>query len=100
MARPNEFLHSTKQRALARQRFRCAMCGAAISAVGEAGRADHPFGERAEAHHVMHVKRDGTDSVENCVVICQACHYTAHEGGNYRFGTVAGRPSDYRYYRG
>jgi 5-methylcytosine-specific restriction endonuclease McrA len=100
MSRPNEFTRLTQQRALERQRFRCASCGEQISALGEAGRADHQFGEGAQAHHVQHVSRGGSDSLANCVIVCQSCHYSAHEGGNYRFGTVVGRESDFAYFRG
>ena len=100
MARPNEFSPSTQQLALARQKFRCASCGTRISGLGLAGRADHRYGEGAQAHHRRHVKFGGSDSLDNCVILCQACHYSAHEGGNYRFGTVIGRKSDYPYFRG
>ncbi|HSB13597.1 MAG TPA: HNH endonuclease signature motif containing protein [Bryobacteraceae bacterium] len=100
MARPNEFSLATQQLALARQKFRCASCGTHISGLGQAGRADHRYGEGAQAHHVRHVKLGGRDSLDNCVILCQACHYSAHEGGNYRFGTVTGRETDYPYFRG
>jgi len=71
-----------------------------ISRLGDAGRAEHRYGEGAQAHHIEHVKLGGTDAVDNCVIICQSCHYSAHEGGNYRFGTVVGRESDYPHFRG
>lgn len=99
MSRPNEFSLSTRQTALARQMHRCASCGTHISHLGNAGRAEHQFGEGAQAHHVRHVKFGGSDSVNNCVVLCQSCHYSAYEGGNYRFGTVGGRESDYPHFR-
>jgi 5-methylcytosine-specific restriction endonuclease McrA len=98
--RPNEFSERTKQLALTRQKFRCASCGASITALGLGGRSAHRFGEGAHAHHVRHVKLGGTASVDNCVILCQSCHYSVHEGGNYRFGTLIGRPSDYPHYRG
>lgn len=100
MPRPNEFSQSTRQLALVRQRFRCASCGTQISNLAEEGRSKHRFGEVAHAHHVRHIKFGGSDSVDNCVVLCQACHYSAHEGGNYRFGTVVGSDSDYPHLRG
>ena len=100
MSRPNEFSRATQQVALARQRYRCASCGTHISRLGDAGRMEHRYGEGAQAHHIQHVKLEGTDSVDNCVIICQSCHYSAHEGGNYRFGTVVGRESDYPHFRG
>jgi 5-methylcytosine-specific restriction endonuclease McrA len=68
-------------------------------ALGEAGRANHQYGEGAQAHHIEHIKFGGTDLAENCVVLCWPCHYSAHEGGNYRHGTVVGRKRDYPYFR-
>jgi 5-methylcytosine-specific restriction endonuclease McrA len=98
--RPNEFSHTTQKEALARQKNRCASCGTPISALGQAGKADHKYGEGVQAHHVEHVKLGGSDSVDNCVVICQACHYSVHEGGRYRKGTVVGQKSDFPYFNG
>lgn len=73
-----------QMQALARQKFRCASCGTWIAAVGEAGQASHKFGERAEGHHVIPHKRGGPITVENCVVLCRACHLSAHQGGRWR----------------
>lgn len=100
MQRPGEFTRTTQALALARQKNHCASCGVRILRLGEAGRVGHVFGEGAQAHHVRHIKFGGSDSLDNCVVICQACHYSAHEGGNYRYGTVVGRRSDFRYFNG
>ena len=100
MTRPNEFSDTTQRRALARQRNRCASCGEHISRLGNAGQADHKYGEGAIAHHLRHIKFSGSDAVNNCVILCWSCHYSAHEGGNYRFGTVVGRESDYPHFRG
>jgi len=100
MARPNEFSRMTQQTALARQRSRCASCGTHISRLGNAGRAEHRYGEGAQAHHVRHVKLRGSDSAANCVILCWSCHYCAHEGGNYRYGTVSGARSHYPHLRG
>lgn len=100
MARANEFSRAIQRLALARQRFLCASCGTRISGLGNAERAEHRYGEGARAHHVVHVKAGGQASGDNCVIICEACHYSAHEGGNYRFGTVVGQESDYPYFHG
>jgi 5-methylcytosine-specific restriction endonuclease McrA len=100
VTRASEFSETTKREALGRQRFRCGSCGLDISEPGNAGRSSHAFGEGAQAHHVRHVKLGGPASVENCVVLCQACHYTAHEGGNYRSGTVEGSAAEFPYFRG
>lgn len=100
MARPNEFSVITQELALARQRNKCASCGVRIARLGEAGQAVHRFGESAQAHHMRPVKAGGTGAEDNCVVICQSCHYSVHEGGNYRYGTVVGTEADYPYYNG
>ncbi len=83
-----------------RQKFCCASCGSRITQLGEAGRAEHPFGEIAHAHHVRHAKFGGTNLLENCVILCESCHYCAHEGGNYRHGTVVGSQEDYPHFHG
>lgn len=100
MTRPNGFSRRTQESALARQKGRCASCGTPISALGNAGRADHAYGEGAQAHHMMHVKRGGLGTVDNCVILCTSCHYGAHEGGSYRTGTVVSDASDYPHFRG
>ena len=100
VTRPNNFSRKTQQQAFVRQKFRCASCGEPISALGESGRAAHRFGESAQAHHMRHVKHGGTNSVDNCVILCSSCHFSAHEGGNYRFGTVDGTAEDYPYFNG
>jgi 5-methylcytosine-specific restriction endonuclease McrA len=98
--RSQEFTRKTKLAALQRQKHRCASCGTSIGELGYAGQAAHEFGETAEAHHVKHVKSGGTNTLENCVILCWSCHYSAHEGGNYRRGTVVGTPDDFPYYHG
>jgi len=95
-----EFSRRTQQLALARQKHRCGSCGSRISRLGESGRADHPFGEMAHGHHVCHAKFGGLDTLDNCVILCQACHYSVHEGGNYRGGQVIGRTADFPYFNG
>lgn len=100
MGRPADFLAAVKQKALVRQCFVCASCGTPIRALGNAGRAQHKFGEGAQAHHIQHAKASGGNDVGNCVIICQSCHYSVHEGGNYRFGTVQGTIKDYPFYHG
>jgi 5-methylcytosine-specific restriction endonuclease McrA len=100
MARPNEFSLAIQRSALVRQKFRCGSCGTPIRGLGNAGQAVHKYGEGAQAHHVKHIKLGGTDRLENCVILCQSCHYSAHEGGNYRHGKVEGKASDYPHFRG
>lgn len=100
MTRPNEFSRATQWQALSRQKNRCASCGVRISALGDEGREEHPYGEGAQAHHARHIKSMGSDSVDNCVILCQSCHYSAHEGGNCRFGTAMVRGEEYPHFRG
>ncbi len=95
-----EFSPGTQQLALVRQKRRCASCGSRITRLGEAGRPQHRFGEIAHAHHVLHAKFGGLNTLDNCVIICQACHYSVHEGGNYQHGTVVGRQVDFPHFNG
>jgi len=95
-----EFSIATQQLALVRQKFRCGSCGTVITRLGVPGRAQHAFGEIVQAHHIRHSKFGGTRSLDNCVILCESCHYSAHEGGNYRHGTVVGRPEDFPHFNG
>jgi 5-methylcytosine-specific restriction endonuclease McrA len=88
------------KQALARQKFRCASCGTTITSLGEPGRAGHKFGEIVHAHHMKPVKGGGLATLDNCVILCQACHYSAHEGGNYRFGAVVATKADFPHFKG
>ena len=74
-----------KNAALARQGYHCACCPKIISAPGEGARAYHLLGERSEGHHLIPHKAPlyGPNTIENCVVICQACHLNAHQGGRW-----------------
>lgn len=51
--------------------------------MGAAGAARHKFGERAEAHHLLPVLAGGTAHVDNCVILCRTCHYSAHQAGRW-----------------
>ena len=100
MNRLGEFSPGTQQQALLRQKNRCASCGTPVFGLGNSGRGSHNFGEGAQAHHVKHIKFGGTAAVDNCAILCQSCHYSAHEGGNYRFGKVVGNRSDFPHFDG
>jgi 5-methylcytosine-specific restriction endonuclease McrA len=100
MSRPGEFSQGTRQEALLRQKNHCASCGMPIFGLGNSGQGDHKFGEGAQAHHVIHIKSGGTAAVDNCVILCKSCHYSAHEGGNYRFGNVVGKRSAFPHFNG
>ena len=98
--RKQEFTTLTKKLALQRQQSLCASCGTEIFGFGDAGRIKHRFGEGVRAHHIVHVKFGGSNHVDNCIIICESCHYSIHEGGNYKHGTVIGTPEDFPHYRG
>jgi HNH endonuclease len=93
-----EFSRTTMQEAFARQGGYCASCGIRIWKMGREGAMWHKFGESAEAHHVRPVLAGGTAHVENCVVVCRACHISAHQGGAwadisiYRKAEIEGNP--------
>lgn len=99
--------------ALLRQRHRCAGCGSWLDAIGEGARTGHQFGERAEGHHVIPHLKGGPITIENCVVICRACHLNSHQGGRWRdvsiYNDITNPPTQamiakiaalYPYYRG
>ncbi|WP_437658422.1 HNH endonuclease [Sorangium sp. So ce1182] len=98
MSRSEDFSEFTKQSALVRQWFRCGSCGEHISQLGEAGRSTHIHGEVAHAHHMRPIRLGGTNSLNNCVILCGSCHYSAHEGGRYAHGTVVGRKKDFPHF--
>jgi 5-methylcytosine-specific restriction endonuclease McrA len=77
----SRFPPNVQRKALARQKGVCASCKEAIKDIGEAGQREHQFGERAEGHHLIPHKMGGPISIENCVVLCRACHINAHQGG-------------------
>jgi len=96
-----EFSKSTMKAALVRQEHRCASCGTPIVTLGrEPGL--HAFGEWGEAHHVRHARAGGDASLENCVIICWSCHYSAHGGGDYRDNSeqMQGSEGDFPGYYG
>jgi 5-methylcytosine-specific restriction endonuclease McrA len=100
MTRVHEFSLATKRKALERQKHRCASCGETITTLENHGRTAHRFGEAARAHHVLHIQQGGTNEVANCVILCESCHYSVHEGGFYRSKAVIADKSDYPHYDG
>jgi hypothetical protein len=85
MERPFDFDDATKDQARFRQFGRCAVCGRSMNSLYE------------HAHHVV-PNQSGNPansahawlrSAENCVVLCDVCHYAIHESGRYRQGGVA-----------
>ena len=100
MAREQEFSQSTKLLALQRQNKKCASCGQNIQSLFVIGRISHKYGEAVHAHHLRHVQQGGTNAVFNCVIICESCHYSIHEGGNYLSKAVIALQSDFPYFNG
>src|ERR1700736_1419849 len=78
-----EFLPSVKREALRRQKYLCASCCTVIWKIGDEGRDKHIYGEGAEGHHVIPDLDGGPPTVENCVIICRACHLNAHQAGRW-----------------
>ena len=100
MTAPVDFTESVKIQALERQRNRCGSCDTAIAALGRQGIDEHDYGEGAQAHHIRHKQQGGRGNVENCVILCQSCHYTVHEGGNYRSKNIMADVTDFEHYYG
>ena len=98
----SEFSKSTKQQALLRQKKRCASCGQKITSLNQIGKRSHKYGEGAHAHHVKHCQHGGTNNLSNCVILCESCHYSVHEGGYYRNNSkyLIGKSSDYKHFNG
>jgi len=46
------------------------------------------------------VKLGGAKDVDNCVILCWSCHYSAHEGGNYRRSEIESAAADYAFFNG
>jgi len=89
MGRAFGFPNAVADEARLRQGGKCACCGEDLDDILE------------HAHHVVPNQsgRAGADqhawlaSVDNCVVLCETCHYRVHQDGRYRDGAVA--PPEY-----
>ena len=77
------FPRPVQHQALERQKGRCASCRTTITELGHAGAHQHMFSEGVEAHHVIPHKLGGPLSPKNCVILCRACHLSAHQGGRF-----------------
>ena len=96
----DEVSTNTKRKALARQDFLCGSCGSLILPFGAKKLVSVAWGESAHAHHRKPVRMGGGVTLANCVILCESCHYSAHEGGRYSKGTVWGRITDFEYFYG
>ena len=84
---PRAFAFRTPAQAAARfrQHGQCAKCGEPLDDIEE------------HAHHVIPDQSGSPGdprhrwlaSPDNCVVLCDVCHYVVHAGGRYRTGAVA-----------
>jgi hypothetical protein len=95
LIRAFDFKSSAPGAARWRQYGLCAHCGESLDDV-----MDH-------AHHVIPNQigriNDPADAflrdVDNCVILCEDCHWAAHSYGQYRLGAVA-IPGWFRYSHG
>ena len=96
MPRPSEVEYS---QAIQNQ---CLLAGAGSDVQEHAEQRFARLGEICHAHHLVHVSIGGLSAhLSNCVILCQSCHYSVHEGGNYRFGTVKwSLPRDHPHFYG
>jgi hypothetical protein len=84
--RPFDFKDAVIDEARLRQNGKCACCGTSLDDVWE------------NAHHVIpnqsgepgNPKHAWLMQVDNCVVLCENCHYRVHQDGRYQNGTIAG----------
>ncbi len=97
MARLNEFSTLTIETALQRQNGRCGICGEKVRKTGR----------RYNAHHMTSAMYGGSNSVDNCVILCDedeeggrggGCHLWAH-GNSFRREFELNR-SEYIYFNG
>lgn len=97
MSRPNEFSTLTIAAALQRQQRRCGICGEKVLETGR----------KYNAHHVTSAKYGGSNSLDNCVILCDededgwrggGCHLFAH-GDSFHRAFELNR-SEYIYFNG
>lgn len=96
MSRPNEFTPHTIALAKSRQKGRCGICGKYFDRTGI----------KLEAHHIKSARYGGTNSLDNCVVLCAedqfrqrgGCHLFAH--GDYYHRPFELNRSEYRFLNG
>lgn len=85
MGRPFDFSWKVQQTARLRQEGICACCGDDLSDLVE--HAHHVIpnqsGVSAKPEHLW------LKSTDNCVVLCDQCHWRVHQDGRYQKGAVA-----------
>ncbi len=73
------FSEEVKREAFNRANGRCEKCGKVLVY------DNHEDGERGawEAHHKKAVKDGGSDTLQNCQVLCRECHKKTKSYGNH-----------------
>lgn len=89
MSRPFDFSDPTWFEARLRQGGVCARCGEDLTDLAEYGHHVVPnqSGKAGDPNHFW------LRSADNCVVVCNDCHYRVHQDGRYNTGAVA--PPEY-----
>ena len=82
------FTKHTKRLAWERQGWLCADCGVSFI-------EDLNF----YGHHIKRKADGGKNTYENCVILCEDCHYAVHNYGKYR-QPIQLDISEYKYYYG
>ncbi len=95
MARPFDFNPRVKRDARFRQYGLCAQCGQSMDDDYEHAHHVVP-NQSGDAANPTHLWLKGSD---NCVILCETCHYAVHDSGRYQTGAVA-PPAYYKYSHG
>jgi hypothetical protein len=85
MSRDNPFSESVQKQAWVRQSGCCAHCGDDLSTLYDeqgVGWSYHHIVKEQESSRLG--STDFHRSADNCAVLCDDCHYVAHDGGRYR----------------
>ncbi|MFO0848217.1 MAG: hypothetical protein U0871_06640 [Gemmataceae bacterium] len=85
MGRPFDFGSLAPTEARQRQNGVCACCGRKLDHVLEHAHHVVPnqSGQAGEPQHLW------LKSTDNCVILCDQCHWRVHQDGHYRTGAVA-----------
>lgn len=88
-----QFSEATKTLAQARQGSRCAVCGVRDPFFHHHHLIPEQCGDRSDTRH------DIIRTVDNCVGVCENCHWVVHEGGKWWSGAAA-PPRYYKHSHG